>query len=73
MNSEELEQSLRTDFEIYLKTVLAEMRQEMSQLQETVEAEIEKHKAQLDQIFQDAFARVNTEREVDAGFKDSVV
>jgi hypothetical protein len=73
VNSEELEQSLRTEFEIYLKTVLAEMRQEMSQLQETVEAEIGKHKAQLDQIFQAAFARVNTEREVDAGFKDSVV
>jgi len=73
VNSEELEQSLRTEFEIYLKTVLAEMRQEMSQLQETVEAEIEKHKAQLDQVFQHAFARVNTEREVDAGFKDSVV
>ncbi|HEX8735153.1 MAG TPA: hypothetical protein VF721_07530, partial [Pyrinomonadaceae bacterium] len=73
MNSEELEQSLRTEFESYLKTVLAEMRQEMSQLQETVQAEIEKHKAQLDQIFQNASARVNVERELDAGFKDSVV
>ncbi|HEX8370440.1 MAG TPA: hypothetical protein VF604_17970 [Pyrinomonadaceae bacterium] len=49
------------------------MRQEISQLQESVESEIEKHKAQLDQIFQTAFARVNIEREVDAGFKDSVV
>ncbi|HEX8247925.1 MAG TPA: hypothetical protein VF599_07120 [Pyrinomonadaceae bacterium] len=73
MNSEELELSLRTEFESYLKTILAETRQEMSQLQEKVEAEIEKHKAQLDQIFQDAFARVNDEREIDAGFKDSVV
>ena len=73
MNSEELELSLRTEFESYLKTVLAEMRQEISQLQESVESEIEKHKAQLDQIFQTAFARVNIEREVDAGFKDSVV
>ena len=73
MNSEELELSLRTEFESYLKTILAETRQEMSQLQEKVESEIEKHKAQLDQIFQDAFARVNDEREIDAGFKDSVV
>jgi hypothetical protein len=73
VNSEELELSLRTEFESYLKTILAETRQEMSQLQEKVEAEIEKHKAQLDEIFQDAFARVNIEREVDAGFKDSVV
>lgn len=73
MNSEELELSLRTEFESYLKTILAETRQEMSQLQERVEAEINKHKEQLDQIFQDAFSRVNTERETDAGFRESVV
>jgi hypothetical protein len=73
VNSEELELSLRTEFESYLKTVLAETRQEMSQLQERVEAEIEKHKEQLDRIFQDAFSRVNTERETDAGFRESVV
>ena len=58
MNSEELELSLRTEFESYLKNVLADMRQEMSQLQEKVEAEFEKHKSQLDEIFQDSSARV---------------
>ncbi|HLM02385.1 MAG TPA: hypothetical protein VK400_15140 [Pyrinomonadaceae bacterium] len=73
MNSEELEQSLRTEFESYLKTVLAETRQEMSQLQESVEAEIEKHKAQLDQVFQDAFTRLNADRGIDLGFRESVV
>ncbi len=73
MNSEELEQSLRTEFESYLKTVLAEMRQEMSQLQAKVEDEIEKHKAQLEQIFQDASARLEADRDLDAGFRESVV
>ena len=33
MNSEELEQSLRTEFESYLKNVLADMRQEVSDFQ----------------------------------------
>ncbi|MDQ3798596.1 MAG: hypothetical protein M3384_04030, partial [Acidobacteriota bacterium] len=74
MNSEELEQSLRTEFESYLKTVLAEMRQEMSQLQAKVEDEIEKHKAQLEQIFQSASASLDADRgELDAGFRESVV
>jgi hypothetical protein len=73
VNSEELEQSLRAEFENYLKTVVAETRQEISQLQKKVEGEIEKHKAQLDQVFQEAFARVNAEIELDAGFRESVV
>ena len=46
MNSEELELSLRTEFENYLKEVFGEMRQEIAQLQERVEADLEKQKSQ---------------------------
>ncbi len=73
MNSEELELSLRTEFEEHLKKVLADMRQEVAQLQEKVEAEFEKHKSQLSEVFQDFSARVSAERELDAGFSESVV
>jgi len=73
VNSEELELSLRTEFEEQLKSVLAGMRQEISQLQEKVEAEFEKHKSQLSEVFQDFSARVETEKEFDAGFTESVV
>ena len=73
MNSEELEQSLRTEFEIYLKDVLADMRQEMSQLQEKVQAEIEKHKSQLDGVFQEFSSRIETDKGVDEVFSETVV
>ncbi len=73
MNSEELEQSLRTEFESYLKNVLADMRQEVSEFQKQFEAEFEKHKAQLDEVFQSFSARVAADREIDASFTESVV
>lgn len=73
MNSEELELSLRTEFESHLKNVAAEMRQEFSQLQEKVEAEFSKHKSQLDAVFQEFSARFETEKTLDAGFTGTVV
>ncbi|MEP7036815.1 MAG: hypothetical protein ABI891_00590, partial [Acidobacteriota bacterium] len=73
MNSEELEQSLRTEFEIYLKDVFAGMRQEMSQLQEKIEAEFEKHKSQLDEVFQEFSTRIETDKGIDDIFSETVV
>lgn len=73
MNSEELEQSLRTEFESYLKNVLADMRQEVSEFQKQFEAEFEKHKAQLDDVFQNFSTRLAADRELDASFTESVV
>ena len=73
MNSEELELSLRTEFESYFKSVLAEMRQEMTEFQEKVEAEFNSHKSQLDGIFRDYSARIQTDKEIDDIFKETVV
>jgi hypothetical protein len=73
VNSEELEVSLRTEFENYLKSILADMKQEISQLQETVTTEIERHKSQLDEVFTVALNSFEKEREFDAGFKESVI
>jgi hypothetical protein len=73
VNSEELEQSLRTEFESYLKNVLADMRQEVSDFQKQFEAEFEKHKAQLDEVFQNFSARIAGDRELDSNFTESVV
>lgn len=73
MNSEELEQSLRTEFENYLKDALAGVRQEVSGLQEKIEAELEKHKSQLDAVFQDFAARFDSEKALDPAFIESVV
>ncbi len=72
MNSEELEQSLKTEFEGYLKTVLAEMKQETTEFQGKIEAEFEKQKAQIDEAFKNFSARFNSERTFDAPFLGSV-
>lgn len=73
MNSEELELSLRTEFESYLKDALADVRQEVSGLQEKIEAEFEKHRSQLDAVFQDFAARLESEKELAPAFTESVV
>ncbi len=73
MNSEELEVSLRTEFENYLKTNLAEIKQEISQLQEKVNTELERHKSQLDEFFEVAQSNFEKEKELDPSFKDSVM
>ena len=73
MNSEELEKSLRTEFESYLKGVLFDFRQEVSGLQDKIEAEFEKHKSQVDTMFQDLGVRVENDRTLDEGFRESIV
>jgi len=73
VNSEELEQSLRTEFESYLKNVLADMRQEVSEFQKQFEAEFEKHKSQVDEVFQSFSARFAADRTIDPNFTESVV
>lgn len=73
MKSEELELSLRTEFESYLKNALAEMRQGVSDFQEKFQTEFEKHKSQLDGVFQDFSARLESDKEIDENFKESVV
>ena len=73
MNSEELELSLRTEFESHLKNVVAGMRQEFSQFQEKIDAEFDKHKSQIDAVFQEFSARLETERGLEVGFTETVV
>jgi hypothetical protein len=73
VNSEELEQSLRTEFESYLSQVFADMQQEITGFQEKIEAEFERHKSQLTETFQDFSSRTQNAKELDAGFKESVV
>lgn len=73
MNSEELELSLRSEFESYLKNFRAEMREQAAELRKAFEAEAEKHRAQLDEAFQAYAARFDGEHTFDEGFKALVV
>ncbi len=73
MNSEELEQSLKTEFENHLKNVIAGMRQELEGFQQRFETEIENHKSRLGEVLQDLSARFDGENQLDEGFRESVV
>ena len=72
MNSEELELSLRTEFENYLKSVQAEMRQDALEFQSKIETEFDKHKSQIDEAFKGFADRFDAKREFDDAFKGTV-
>jgi len=73
VNSEELELSLRTEFENYLKNFRAEMREQANELRKQFEAEAEKHRSQLNEAFEAYAARFDSEHSFDEGFKALVV
>ncbi|MCY7345045.1 MAG: hypothetical protein LH614_02405 [Pyrinomonadaceae bacterium] len=73
MNSEELELSLRNEFESHLKNVAVGMRQDVSQLQEQVEAEFSRHKSQIETFFQEFSARLDNDKELEGGFAETVI
>jgi hypothetical protein len=72
VNSEELEISLRTEFESYLKDVLADMRQEANEFQSKIEAEFDKQRSQFDEAFRSFSDRFDSTREFDEAFTSSV-
>lgn len=73
MNSEELELSLRTEFESYLKNFRAEMRQQAAELQSKLEGDMEQLRSHLDDAFRAYAERFDGEHVFDEGFKASVV
>ena len=73
VNSEELEQSLKAEFENYLKQVIAEMRDDVTEFQIKIESEFEKHKSHIDEAFNGFSARFDSEHTFDEGFRESVV
>lgn len=73
MTSEELEQSLRTEFENHHNKTIEAIRDDVAEFQAQFEAEFAKHKAQLDEALKALSARMSSERQMDKGFAESVV
>ena len=73
MNSEELELSLRTEFESYLKDVFSAMQKDVADFQKNFEAEFEKHRSQMDEGFRTLSERFGSEIKFDRAFTESVV
>ena len=72
MNTEELEQSLRAEFEGYMKNVMAEMRRDVADLQGKFEGEFEKHRSLMDEAFRSLSSRFDSAVEFDPAFTESV-
>jgi hypothetical protein len=72
VNSEELEQSLRMEFETYLNSVLAEMRQESEEFQNKIEAEFDRQRAQFTEAFRAFATRFDAAPRFDEAFTGSV-
>jgi hypothetical protein len=73
VNSEELELSLRTEFESYLKDVVAEMRRGVTEFQEKINADFEKHKEELDKSLAELNEKLSADKELDTSFTETVV
>jgi hypothetical protein len=72
VNSEELERSLRSEFENYLKGVIAEMRQETAEFRERISSEFDKQKAAVDEAVSAFTARLESENQFDEAFIGTV-
>ncbi len=72
VNSEELELSLRNEFDSYLKNVLAGIREDVSEFQKKFELEFEKHRSQLDEAMRGLSERFESETTFDKAFVESV-
>lgn len=72
MNIEELELSLRSEYESQLKQVLAEVRREAAEFEKKLEAEFEKHRAAMLQTLNDFIGRIPESYRMDKAFEESI-
>ena len=72
MNSEELELSLKTEFESYLNELFTGMRENAAELRKNFEAEFEKHRAQLDEATRLFAERFENAPQLEPAFANAV-
>jgi hypothetical protein len=72
VNSEELELSLRSEFETHLKNIFADVQQQVTDFQDKIDAELGKHREQMLDALNSFSSRVSTEPEFDKAFSDAV-
>jgi hypothetical protein len=68
VNSEELERSLRDEFENYLRGVITELKQETAEFQQRIAAEFDRQRQAIDASFAEFSARFDTENKFDEAF-----
>src|SRR5690606_4864385 len=72
VTSEELEQSLKAEFESYLNGSFDAVRNEFAEFQKNLDAEFAKHRSQIDEAVRSMASRLEANGELDRGFLESV-
>jgi hypothetical protein len=72
VNSEELEQSLKAEFENHLTRVVAEMKQQVADFQSSVRSDLDKQRAHLEAAFESFTAGFDSKVGLDGGFSELV-
>lgn len=72
MNIEELELSLRTEFESQVRNVLAGIKQDVADFQQKFQSELEDHRTKLDRAIDELSSGVPMTLQFDAAFTESV-
>lgn len=72
MNTEELEKSLRAEFEGYLARSLSAAREDIEDIKVNFEAELEKHRSQMNDVLRAVTARLDSAVELDRALSESV-
>jgi hypothetical protein len=73
VNSEELELSLRSEFEAHLKNVFADVQRQVADFQNTIDTELGKHRTQMLDALNAFTSNVSTEPPTDKAFSQAVV
>ena len=73
MNSEELELSLRSEFEAHLKNVFADVQRQVADFQNTIDTELGKHRTQMLDALNAFTSNVSAEPPTDKAFSQAVV
>ena len=72
MNIEELENSLRSEFEGQLNSVVARLRQDVADFQEKIQAEFQRHREQLDSSIDELTSRMPESYPLESAFTSTI-
>ena len=72
MNIEELENSLRSEFEGQLNSVVARLRQDVADFQEKIQAEFQRHREQLDGSIDELTSRLPESYPLESAFTSTI-
>jgi hypothetical protein len=73
VNSEELELSLRSEFEAHLKKIFADVQQQVADFQATIDTELGKHRTQMLDALNAFSSQMSADPQIDKTFSESVV